>query len=222
MATLLMRIEAPMQSWGISSLFTERDSAREPSKSGVIGLICAALGRPREADLADLRALKMGVRVDREGTLEEDFQTARNILKANESRADANVISHRYYLANAVFLVGLEGEKNLLMTIQAALKAPRWAIYFGRKAFTPSRPVFLEDGLKEGELKFELNHYPSLVAGEDSKKRLMLEAEQGQFRRHDVPINFAERRFAYRWVKVEETVTDQKAEERHVPFTTEI
>jgi len=48
----------------------------EPSKSGVVGLLCAALGRPRAADGSDLAALRMGVRVDREGVLKVDYQTA--------------------------------------------------------------------------------------------------------------------------------------------------
>ena len=39
MATLLFRLQGPLQSWGISSHSTERDTAREPSKSGVIGLV---------------------------------------------------------------------------------------------------------------------------------------------------------------------------------------
>ena len=104
MTTLLLRLQAPMQSWGISSLFTERDSAREPSKSGVIGLICAALGRPKDSDLSDLTALRMGVRIDREGRLEKDFQTARNIYAASGTKTIESVISNRYYLADAAFL----------------------------------------------------------------------------------------------------------------------
>ena len=39
MGTLLMRIAAPMQSWGTQSNFTVRDTGLEPSKSGIIGLI---------------------------------------------------------------------------------------------------------------------------------------------------------------------------------------
>ena len=67
MSVLLLRLAAPMQSWGLSSRFTERDTAAEPTKSGVIGLICSALGVPRDDDnrvsgLAD--SLRMAVRVE--------------------------------------------------------------------------------------------------------------------------------------------------------------
>src|SRR5258706_11213757 len=76
MSTLLLRLAAPMQSWGTQSRFVVRDTGLEPSKSGVIGLLCAALGRPREAPMEDLARLRMGVRVDREGVMQTDYHTA--------------------------------------------------------------------------------------------------------------------------------------------------
>ena len=65
MATLLLRLQGPMQAWGVQSRFGVRDTGREPSKSGLIGLLCAALGREREAPLDDLASLNMGVRIDK-------------------------------------------------------------------------------------------------------------------------------------------------------------
>ena len=67
MPTLLLRLVGPMQSWGTTSRFDERDTGKEPSKSGVIGLLAAALGIDREnwVDLAPLTRLRMGVRHDR-------------------------------------------------------------------------------------------------------------------------------------------------------------
>ena len=44
MATLLLRLAAPLQAWGADSKFETRKTAREPTKSGVIGLLAAALG----------------------------------------------------------------------------------------------------------------------------------------------------------------------------------
>lgn len=212
MATMLMRISAPMQSWGTSSNFTERDSAREPSKSGIIGLICAAMGRARDADISDLNCLRMGVRVDREGSLEKDFQTARNILTADKSKTDASIISNRYYLANAVFLVGLEGDKQVLESIQQALKSPKWSLFLGRKAFPPAQPVYLENGLREGALLDELTSYELLIGDGMEKKRVILEVEEGEFRRHDNPIDFGQRRFSHRYVKIVEKECGKGAE----------
>ena len=44
MATLLLRLAAPLQAWGADSKFETRKTGREPTKSGVIGLLAAALG----------------------------------------------------------------------------------------------------------------------------------------------------------------------------------
>ena len=66
MATLLLRLAAPLQSWGMDSKFETRKTGREPTKSGVVGLLAAACGIGREAPgrLAPLTALRFGVRVD--------------------------------------------------------------------------------------------------------------------------------------------------------------
>ena len=80
MATLLLRLAAPLQSWGADSKFETRKTEREPTKSGVIGLLAAALGLRRDDDagLQPLCGLRFGVRIDREGELLVDFHTAGN------------------------------------------------------------------------------------------------------------------------------------------------
>lgn len=42
--TLLLWLEAPLQSWGFDSRFGRRDSLDFPTRSGVLGLICCAMG----------------------------------------------------------------------------------------------------------------------------------------------------------------------------------
>ena len=48
MATMLLRLAAPLQAWGVDSKFEIRKTNREPTKSGVLGLLAAALGLRRE------------------------------------------------------------------------------------------------------------------------------------------------------------------------------
>ncbi len=62
MSTLLLRLAGPMQSWGVQSRFTIRGTGLEPSKSGVIGLVCAALGRPNDAIAFSIPVLSSGWR----------------------------------------------------------------------------------------------------------------------------------------------------------------
>jgi CRISPR system Cascade subunit CasD len=204
MPTLLLRLAGPMQSWGVQSRFGIRDTGLEPSKSGVIGLLCAALGRPRTAPLDDLTQLRMGVRVDREGRLSMDYHTAQNVYKASGGIKDTEV-SRRYYLADAIFLVGLEGnDLSLLTHLHAALRDPVWPLYLGRKAFVPSPPVWLPDGLRADEdLLTALKTYPYLGADvPPAQSRLVLDDPQGTHVRPDVPLSFTERAFASRRVTI--------------------
>lgn len=207
MNTLLLRFCAPMQSWGTQSRFTVRDTGYEPSKSGVLGLLCAALGIDREDDdgLQPLTPLRMGVRVDREGALRMDYHTAKDVRMANGKTKNTE-LSSRYYLADAAFLVGLESDDlPLLERIQAALQNPRWALFLGRKAFVPGEPVWLEDGLRKGEdLTTTLEKYPPLRPPEKDKLRLVLEDQSGSIIRSDQPFSFSRerRKFAPRRVAV--------------------
>jgi CRISPR system Cascade subunit CasD len=71
------------------------------------------------------------------------------VLKASGKPGDA-LISTRYYLAGAHFLVGLEGPQPLLQTLDRALRCPLWQMCLGRKAFLPSIPVYLPEAPPEG------------------------------------------------------------------------
>jgi len=211
MNTLLLRLTGPMQSWGVQSRFSIRDTGLEPSKSGVLGLICAAMGINRSDDetLTLLAAQRMGVRVDREGHLSRDYHTALKVLKASGG-IKATEPSSRYYLADAAFLVGLEGDDiALLERMHKALSKPVWSLCLGRKAFVPSLPVFLPDGLKSGaSLKDALQTYPYQGRGAAPEKlRMVLEDIDGDLVRPDQPISFRqnERRFAPRRMRVEFT-----------------
>lgn len=190
--TLLLRLAGPLQSWGISSRYASRDTGAEPSKSGVIGILAAALGLPRDTDLSrvrlprvadpvDLTRLRMGVRVDNEGVPGYDFQTvgggddhpgiaqARDTPKAIARRLSdraagrignkgAISISNRYFLQDAVFLVGLEGDDiEVLHELDLAIRQPVFAIGLGRRSYVPSCPVGLPGGgVRERRLEHAL------------------------------------------------------------------
>ena len=208
MSVLLLRLSGPMQSWGVESRFTVRDTGREPSKSGVVGLLCAALGRPRHEPVSDLAALRMGVRVDQEGIVARDYHTAGKggYLKATgQVERKTLIVSNRYYLSDARFLVGLEGkDAQLLSELHGAVRDPHWPLYLGRKAFVPGEPVWLDDGLHPGGvLESTLRDYPWLGCDprrRSSRVRFVLEDPDGSEVRPDQPLCFAERRFALRRV----------------------
>jgi CRISPR system Cascade subunit CasD len=204
MSTLLMRLAGAMQSWGTTSRFDERDTQLEPSKSGVLGLVCAALGRDRHESVDDLAALKMGVRVEREGVPMRDYQTATGVVNAaGKVDLERTVVSPRFFLSDAVFFVGLEGSRAMLEKIHRALQAPVWPLALGRKSFVPSLPIYLPNGLLDLALEDALRTWPYLLQGKAPQTaRLVLEDVREGIVRLDQPMApFAERRFGPRFVK---------------------
>lgn len=232
MSTLLLRLAGPMQSWGTQSRFTERDTGRDPSKSGVIGLLCAALGWSRDVapdQLASLARLRMGVRIDRPGGMRMEYQTAGGSHRREKPYGVAIVeggmrtaVSRRYYLADADFLVGLEGDEEdeaTLQMVDRALAEPHWPLFLGRRAFVPGEPVRLPDdppeqaGWRVEPLRHALLSYPWPQPRNRRETFDTLQfvfevtsgAEAGAEVRRDVPISFQSdnRVFAVRYVKTE-------------------
>lgn len=138
MSVLTLRLAGPMQSWGASARFTRRTTERAPTKSGVLGLLAAAQGRDRGDDLSDLAALAFGVRIDQPGTRLRDFHTAHHGVTDK-----AMPISDRFYLADAVFVAAVEGEHALIAALNAAVMAPHYLPFLGRRSCPPSCPVDL-------------------------------------------------------------------------------
>lgn len=219
MPTLLLRLVGPMQSWGTTSRFDQRDTGKEPSKSGVIGLIAAAMGIDREnwTDLESLTRLSMGIRHDRPGMPKRDYQTAGcattdTIIKADgKPSKGGGIVSQRDYLADAAFLVGLECEDRFLLErIYAALQNPVWALALGRKSYVPSEPVWIENGLLDAPLHEALAQWPwitSLRRGEEAPQEILISLESndgsGVLKMDQLLSSFFDRRFGARFVRSE-------------------
>lgn len=159
MTVLLLRLAGPLQSWGDSSRFVNRGTRYEPTKSGIIGLIAAAQGRHRVDPIEDLARLIYGVRTDQPGRLIRDFQTAQHWQEPNrDGTVDSLPLSYRHYLADAVFVAGLQAGTALLEGIDEALRSPAFPLYLGRRSTPPAGPISL--GLREGDLVEVLRNEP--------------------------------------------------------------
>ncbi|MFI6646322.1 type I-E CRISPR-associated protein Cas5/CasD [Streptomyces sp. NPDC050529] len=140
MSVLTLRLAGPLQSWGTSARFARRTTESAPTKSGVIGLLAAAAGIERGDDeaLARLGALRFGVRIDQPGTRVRDFQTAHHGVTGASMP-----LSERFYLADAVFVAAIAGETGVLTGLHAALRAPVYPPFLGRRSCPPAHPVEL-------------------------------------------------------------------------------
>lgn len=228
MSVLLLRLAGPMQSWGTRSRFSQRDTGLEPSRSGVIGLLCAALGRARSEPLDDFRLLRMAVRVDREGRLMRDYHTAQKVRRADPTKGvQETVLSERFYLADADFLVGMEGDRSFLEVLDVALKRPVWPLCLGRKSFVPALPI--SEGIKDGELLEEMEKHPwrRRYRGEKAPDRPLRGIQEVPYGtgepRQDVPVSFVSRgrHFDVRHVKDRPfrvpSILEPNLESPHVP-----
>jgi len=147
---LFLRLEGPLQAWGDQqSKFVIRRTAEAPTKSGIIGMLCAALGvsRPEALEewLPKLGNLRMGVRIDSPGVRWWDYHTVGAGMKmrtAEGKSKDGAMLTRREYLCDASFLVALQGEPGLIDELSKAMENPKWTLYLGRKSCVPSRPIW--------------------------------------------------------------------------------
>lgn len=159
-AFLALLLDGPLQSWGFASRFQRRTTGLHPTKSGVIGLICAAMGlakgSPEERDtlpeLAELRMSSIAIPRDDVRRL-EDFHTtgggydkkAKSQFiprKASGGPCDNPTVSRRQYLLDARFGVILAGDQSVLKRAAAALQDPVWGVWLGRKSCIPAEPIY--------------------------------------------------------------------------------
>lgn len=159
---LLLRLEGQLQSWGVRSRWSSRDTSPEPSKSAIIGLLGCAEGiiRPdwrsgaepnRKLEYWD-RVLSFGVRIDRPGTIETDFHTVQGhfwqangkVKTANGVKTDKSEhelphteITWRDYLHDAAFLVALAVKPEYLADNGGLLRC------FQKRLQNPKWPLYL-------------------------------------------------------------------------------
>lgn len=169
---LLLWFEAPLQSWGSDSKFGRRDTQIFPTKSGVLGLVCSALGAGGEQRelLSEFAALSQTVisfarfkqtgehtvKQEREPLLrdfhmvgsgydKQDPWATMLTPKTSEGKpavGGGSKMTYRYYLQDAAFAVAIEVPIERVDAIALALQNPAWSIYLGRKNCTPTDLVF--------------------------------------------------------------------------------
>ncbi|MFJ1746392.1 type I-E CRISPR-associated protein Cas5/CasD [Streptomyces sp. NPDC088116] len=212
MSVLLLRLAGPLQAWGSAARFTRRTTENAPTKSGVLGLLAAAQGRTRDADLSDLAALEFGVRLDQPGIRLRDFQTAHHA-----DSGKAMPLSERFYLADAVFVAGVAGDSKLINALYRALLDPVFLPYLGRRSCPPSQPltiakpldISLEQALREAEWeasewyrkkRADSSRRLTRSPGELEQLELLLDCRAGEtpdITLRDLPLSFDPRHRQY-------------------------
>lgn len=224
---IVLRLAGPLQSWGVASQFNERRTAPAPTKSGVVGLLAAALGRRRKDPIEDLVKLRMGVRSDQPGSLLRDYHTVSDYpgtpllsasldAKGRQKRTSPKKFTqptHRFYLEDAVFVAVLQGEEGFMGDLARALRHPFFPLALGRRSCVPVQPLVLpgdNDDLWSGTVASVLGKVPwqASVHARDrvSTAQVRLAASwddiDGEDLSSDVPTSFDPRRRGMRSRKV--------------------
>ena len=215
MPALAFYIDAPLQSWGASSKFQNRETNSFPTKSALIGILAAALGIDKwDSDEAEklqvLTALKMTVvKLLKEKapiTRLSDFHTIGGGYDKNKSLREkmsisskasggpfGTVITRRSYLNDARFIALFEGEQSLLKKIQIALLNPTWGLWFGRKHCLPATPLSPTLGKdKQAALDALLVILPEYQPQDLEAFEYQKESDAGVFYQSDQPVAFGQ------------------------------
>lgn len=219
---LALLLDGPLQSWGAASRFQRRTTGLHPTKSGIIGMICAAMGLAKGSDedaISELAGMKMtSIAIPRTGARTgealsvlrlQDFHTVQGTRKASgKIDPDATVITKREYLLDARFGVVFAGPRRSLERIEAALRDPVWGIWLGRKGCIPAQPV------SRGVFDSEEEALRKLVDYQSAELACVTDAasfSEGTDSWNDHPISYGDgkssgvdaRRFAFRRIKFE-------------------
>ncbi|MFD5179468.1 type I-E CRISPR-associated protein Cas5/CasD [Nocardia sp. NPDC058379] len=154
MSGLVLRLSGPMQSWGTRSHWNVRETLPHPSRSGLIGLLGAALGHDRHQPLDRFSSLEFTIRVDRSGQSIADFhtvgggrpreQTPPTAGGGRRAEGKTTIISERYYLSDAAFTVAVSSSDDELITaLETALHAPTFGVHLGRRSCPPAGPLLI-------------------------------------------------------------------------------
>jgi CRISPR system Cascade subunit CasD len=193
--TLFLRLESPLQAWGERARWSVRDTAPEPTKSGVVGLLGCALGWSTDEDLRRLSAaVRLGVRCDRPGVVLVDYHTVIGGVTSAEGRIKINantkepetVVSLRAYLCDASFLAAVQSTPEWITQLAKAVQAPVWTLYLGRKSCPPAMPVYAGEG-EFPDLEAALRS--GLAKGVRVRAVIECKPQQGVQRRDEVGSN---------------------------------
>lgn len=236
---LLLWFEAPLQSWGADSKFGRRDTLKFPTKSGVLGLLCSALGAggkqiellsrlaPLDMQIISYRKTNAKGDIQDKQPLMRDFQMVGSgyddkdpwqtllipkTVDKKKAVGGGAKLTYRYYLQDAVFTVALQVPKEMEIQISQALQNPNWDIYLGRKNCIPTEMVF-QGTFSELEEAFDKASDIAKSKNLREEFRVVQGVQEGDesYTLNDVPIQFGEHKH-YR----DRQVTLFHTEEGHV------
>lgn len=222
MRTLVLKFSGPMQSWSVDSKFSTRSAGRWPSRSAIIGMLSAALGLERGENLDRFKTLRIVIRIDSPGEILPDYHSIRKWDRSegvSEPIGNALAVSNRYYFEDAVFMVFLQDEDNVIDDYKNALRQPKYSLFFGRKSCPTT--IDLIYGSYDSAIEDIIDTVPiqHVNIDEDYTPVIVRDAVDGEVGSiiKDVPIDYSvrNRRYSGRLV-VEESMLKSKGQDEDI------
>lgn len=151
MKYLKLTIKAPLMSFGDASSQYQnvRDTATNPTKSMIVGMVACAMGIDRKDSRVEELSKSIIVKtttINKNATLWRDYQNAhiRGFDKQGHygSKNDKNIQRWKTYIANGSYIVFVGCEDDVLLkNIYSSLQRPYWPLFVGRKCCTLSSGV---------------------------------------------------------------------------------
>ncbi len=160
---LLFQLYGPLQAWGEIAVGEVRHTLGVPTRSGILGLLAAALGirRHESQRFQELEsAYGLALRIDAPGRLLRDFHTVqapkppkKRVLHTRKEELAVEelggslktILSTRDYLTDARFVACLwqrtAEAPYALQELARALEYPAFTLYLGRKSCSPALPL---------------------------------------------------------------------------------
>ncbi|MDH5718653.1 MAG: type I-E CRISPR-associated protein Cas5/CasD [Spirochaetia bacterium] len=149
MKYIVLRLSAPLMSFGEGDYWDIRSTGVFTTKSAVSGLLATCFGWSRN-DVEQIRNLSdnisVSVRQDNHFSLLRDYHTILNTLKADGKPNPHAVQSYRSYIMDGEFSVLISANSETLFNeIKTALDNPQWPVFLGRKSCVPSLPIYWDE-----------------------------------------------------------------------------
>jgi CRISPR system Cascade subunit CasD len=211
-AYLSLWLEGSMQSWGVDSRHSVKDTLNFPTKSAILGILLASMGKSGEQTelLGELGPLDLQVMayatpnvkpatlndfhmVGSNYDLTDEWQALFQTRKFDGSKANGgSKLTYRRYLLDVCFGVVIEVPDHMKDEIIQGLSEPVYDIYLGRKSCVPTDFIYkgVFDSLEDAK-----NHLANVA--EIKEKEIQFSVIQGQDNTsksslllNDVPISF--------------------------------
>ncbi|CAG17974.1 type I-E CRISPR-associated protein Cas5/CasD [Photobacterium profundum] len=159
MKTLILKTEG-LSAYGLQTFDVHRRVNHFPTRSAIVGILCAALGisRDEHAKIHELSTkLTIAVQVHHTGEKMMDYHTVENFRSPLGKIQKGTKPTYREYWCDSEHSFAISADEQTIKLLIQAVKSPVFTIFQGRKCCPLTRPL-LECVLEESNPSDALKH----------------------------------------------------------------